>query len=280
MLGPPLFLFPKPLSPSCQPLPFPSSTLFLIQPLPLQISSLFLWFPGHASSPNPSLMLHPEPCPKVTTSVCQTISPSFQEPHPPSGSHILESEEEELELEEVGPSQVPTLAPVTYWRTMGGNTDPTWHPLPQAVVKDLMKAIQEYRHECPYFQGLLSTNLTGNVVVPFDLKQLFRCLTNKTEYKFWESTWKDLLWNALPGISGDPTTASDGRGNAITLDHLCGEGQWALAPTQASDIPAPTLEIMKNLAEKAFLGLRPSDLVPKYSEVKQGPSEPYTRFIE
>lgn len=70
---------------------------------------------------------------------------------------------------------------------------PTWHPLSQSVVKDLLKVLQECGHKSPYFQGLLNTNLSRSVIIPMDLKQLFRSICNKTEYKLWEATWKASL---------------------------------------------------------------------------------------
>lgn len=113
----------------------------------------------------------------------------------------------------------------------------TWHPLSQSVVKDLLKVLRECRRESRYFKGFLNTKLSGSVVVPAVLKQLFRSLCNKMEYKLWETTWKALLRDALPGLLKRPDTSADGRGNEITMDHICGEGQWVLAQTQAANLP-------------------------------------------
>lgn len=112
------------------------------------------------------------------------------------------------------------------------------------------------------------------------MKKLFRSLCNKTEYKLWEATWKDALKDKLPGLLRKPNTATDERGNEITLDHLCGEVQWATPQTQASDIPIPILNIIRDAAEKAFLDIQPSGPLLPYHMIMQGPSEPFVQFVE
>ncbi|TRZ18665.1 hypothetical protein HGM15179_008418 [Zosterops borbonicus] len=235
----------------------------------------------------------------VTSSECQTTPPDSRRPRlassshglkarPDSGSHTLpsdshdcNSEEDELEPGNSGPSQIPSLEPVIYRRSKGGNVISTsWQPIPQHAVQDLCKALKEYGHYSPYFRGLLNAQLTGMTAVPADLKHLFRCLTNSTEYKLCEASWKDLLKRALQSLLADPTTAMDEKGVKLTLDHLSGDGQWVLAPTQASDIPIPVLDKVKHTAEKAFLGMQPPDPPPAYSTIFQGPAEPYTQIAE
>lgn len=146
--------------------------------------------------------------------------------------------------------------------------------------KDLVKALKEYRRDSLYFQGLLKAQLAGIVAVPFDLKHLFCCLTNKTEYKLWKVMWKDLLKNALPSLLKDPETTRDGNGDALTLDHLSGEGEWTAASDQAAGIPKPILEQITEAAERAFLEMQPLGPLPPYSEIFQGATEPYVQFVE
>lgn len=78
----------------------------------------------------------------------------------------------------------------------------------------------------------------------------------------------------------DPATALDEKGNPVTLHHLIGEGQWALAPTQASDIPVPVLEKIKEAAQLAFFSRQPSGPLPHHSKIFQGPNELFIKFIE
>lgn len=134
----------------------------------------------------------------------------------------------------------------------------------QHVVKDLVKALKEYGCDSPYFQGLLNAQLARMVAVPFDLKHLFKCLHSKTEYVLWRATWKELLKDTLLSLLEDPDTAVDIHGDEITLKHLMGEGKWAMAVRQASDILRPVLEKVTQLAEKAFLEMRLSGPLPYY----------------
>ncbi|TRZ10889.1 hypothetical protein HGM15179_016217 [Zosterops borbonicus] len=211
----------------------------------------------------------PEPCPSSGSHA------------PPSGSHGWDPEGDGPEAGSPDPGSVPTLTPVTYRGSRGGrNTTATWRPLPQGVIKDLMKTPCEYGCDSPYFQGLLSSSLAGQVVVPFDLKQLFRCLSNKTEYKLWEATWKDLLGRTLPSLLKDPTTSTDNGGDPITIEHLMGEGEWKSASDQAEDILEGVLEIIKEKAQTTFCEMRPAGPLTPYSEVFQGPTEPFVSFVE
>ncbi|TRZ10900.1 hypothetical protein HGM15179_016202 [Zosterops borbonicus] len=189
---------------------------------------------SHGMSPPPP----PYPAPKQFTPSRTTTPnapplewpvplPSSGSHAPPSGSHGGGPGGEESEPRSPDPGSVPTLTPVTYRRNRGGQTTTaTWRPLPQGMVKDLMKALQEYGHDSLFFQGLLSSSLAGLVVVPQDLRQLFRCFSSKTEFKLWEATWKDLLRHTLPSLLKDPATSTDNGGDPITMDHLVGEGDW------------------------------------------------------
>ncbi|TRZ11914.1 hypothetical protein HGM15179_015185 [Zosterops borbonicus] len=143
-----------------------------------------------------------------------------------------------------------------------------------------MKTLREYGRDSPYFQGLLESSLAGQVVVPYDLKQLFRCLSNKTEFKLWQSTWKDLLGRSLPSMLRDPVTATDNGGDPITLEHLMGEGEWKSASDQAENIPEGVLEVIKEKAKVAFCEMRPAGPLQPYDEILQGPTEPFVAFVE
>ncbi|RMC20786.1 hypothetical protein DUI87_01638 [Hirundo rustica rustica] len=118
-------------------------------------------------------------------------------------------------------SLIPTLAPVTYRSSRGGqNTKAIYHPFPQATIRDLCKAPKEYGKDSPYFWGLLKADLSGAETLPADLKQLFSCLLNSTEYRLWEEAWKQLLRDALPGLLDNIETMVDGHGNPLTFEHL------------------------------------------------------------
>lgn len=77
-----------------------------------------------------------------------------------------------------------------------------------------------------------------------------------------------------------PAIAADENRMELIIDHLCGEGLWTLAPTQASDIPIPILERVKQAAERAFLSMQPFGPLPPYSKIMQGPNEPHVPIVE
>ncbi|RMC09851.1 hypothetical protein DUI87_13638 [Hirundo rustica rustica] len=203
---------------------------------------------------------------------------------PPPGSHSLEPERVGLEpvsTEAQLPPPIPSLAPVTYKASRGGhNIRAVHHPFSQATIRDLCKAHRDYGRDSPYFRGLLRSNLEGAVVIPADLKQLFSCLMDSTEFKLWEAVWKQLLKEALPGLLINPETAVDENGSALTLEHLTGEGKWVDPADQASYIPIKALNLVREHAVTAFFGMMPEGPVVPYYKIIQGTKEPFTKFVE
>ncbi|RMC13221.1 hypothetical protein DUI87_10755 [Hirundo rustica rustica] len=178
------------------------------------------------------------------------------------------------------PSPIPSLAPVVFKNTRGGHVRPVYHPFPQSLIKDLCKAHKDYGRESPYFRGLLRSDLCATAVTPADLKQLFSCLMNSTEFQLWEAAWRRLLGDALPGLLVDPETAIDEEGNALTLDHLVGEGRWVAPTDQATTIPPKALHVSRDTAITAFFGMAPDGPIVPYSKIFQGPKESFTSFVE
>ncbi|RMC20176.1 hypothetical protein DUI87_01022 [Hirundo rustica rustica] len=177
-------------------------------------------------------------------------------------------------------SLIPTLAPVTYRSSRGGqNTRAIYHPFPQATIRDLCKAHKGYGKDSPYFRGLLKADLSGAETLPADLKQLFSCLLNSTEYRLWEGAWRQLLRDALPGLLDNIETMVDGHGNPLTFEHLVGEGQWMKATDHVA-LPQKCLNMVKEAALTAFFTMQPHGPVVPYSEIRQGQSESFTDFVE
>ncbi|TRZ17402.1 hypothetical protein HGM15179_009705 [Zosterops borbonicus] len=202
-IPPPLILLIILPTPSCpQPLPFPRN--FLCPSLP----------------PYPA----PKPASCVSPPTNETTPPEWPKPLPTSGSHALPSgshgegaEGEELEARSAGPDDIPFLTLVNYQRTTGGgHTIAIWRALLQRVVKDRMKALKEYGHESPYFQGMLSSTLAGSVVVPFDLKQLSSCLSSCDTGSFPGLTTGLDIESSSAGL----TTENLARTGHVFDDHL------------------------------------------------------------
>ncbi|RMC21372.1 hypothetical protein DUI87_02234 [Hirundo rustica rustica] len=151
---------------------------------------------------------------------------------------------------------------------------------PQSTIRDLCKAHRDYGRDSPYFRGFLRSDLDAAVVIPADLKQLFSCLLDSTEFKLWVAAWRQQLREALPSLLRDPETAVDDNGNPLTLEHLMGEGRWADPSDQTSDIPIKALQIAREHAVSAFFGMVPDGPVVPYYKIMQGAKESFTKFVE
>ncbi|RMC13411.1 hypothetical protein DUI87_10949 [Hirundo rustica rustica] len=173
------------------------------------------------------------------------------------------------------------VSPVVYKGSRGGQrVRAIHHPFPQSTIRDLCKAHRDYGRDSPYFRGLLRSDLDAAVVIPADLKQLFSCLLDSTEFKLWVAAWRQQLREALPSLLRDPETAVDDNGNPLTLEHLMGEGRWADPSDQASDIPIKALQIAREHAVSAFFGMVPDGPVVPYYKIMQGAKESFTKFVE
>ncbi|RMC20668.1 hypothetical protein DUI87_01520 [Hirundo rustica rustica] len=170
---------------------------------------------------------------------------------------------------------IPTLAPVTFRNARGGNNRAEYHPFPRATIKEICKAHRIYGRDGPYFRGLLKADLSAEEVVPADLKYLFSCLLNPTEYILWVTAWKRLLQEALPGLLNHVNTRVDAQGIPLTLDHLAGEGQWAEATDQVV-IPVQCLHVVRETALTAFFSMQTQGPAISYSKIRQGQIYPYT----
>ncbi|RMC22112.1 hypothetical protein DUI87_02985 [Hirundo rustica rustica] len=102
----------------------------------------------------------------------------------------------------------------------GSRSERSITPFPQSTIRDLCKAHRDYGRDSPYFRGLLRSDLDAAVIIPADLKQLFSCLLDSTEFKLWVAAWRQQLREALPSLLRDPETAVDDNGNPLTLEHL------------------------------------------------------------
>ncbi|RMC20962.1 hypothetical protein DUI87_01816 [Hirundo rustica rustica] len=179
------------------------------------------------------------------------------------------------------PSPVPSVSPVVYKGSRGGhNVRAVHHPFSQATIRDLCKAHWDYGRDSPYFRGLLRSNLEAAVVIPADLRQLFSCLLDSTEFKLWEAAWRQLLREALPSLLADPETAIDENGNALTLEHLMGEGRWTDPTDQVSGIPIKALQTIREHAVTAFFSMVPDGPIIPYYKIVQGTKEAFTKFVE
>nr|XP_041567254.1 uncharacterized protein LOC121468155 isoform X2 [Taeniopygia guttata] len=67
----------------------------------------------------------------------------------------------------------------------------------------------------------------------------------------------------------------------LSVDHLCGQAEWADGVRQAVEIPWGALHEVVKAAEKAFLNLKPKGQVQNYLKITQSPTEPFMElFVE
>ncbi|XP_023801156.1 uncharacterized protein LOC111942207 [Cyanistes caeruleus] len=87
-------------------------------------------------------------------------------------------------------------------------------------------------------------------MVPHDLKELFACLLSPADYRLWKQRWKKSLETILPELLRSEESAVDADENPLSIDHLCGEGNWGKPEEQARVLPQPVLAKITEAAEK------------------------------
>ncbi|XP_064263334.1 uncharacterized protein LOC135293271 [Passer domesticus] len=164
---------------------------------------------------------------------------------------------------------------------MGGGNQPQWSPFPHHSIKELCKAQKDFSRESEYFRGILRATLSDTVVTPADLRRLFSCLLNPTEFLVWEKHWQREIGKILPSLRENQVTATDLQGGVLTTDHLCGTGAWQDGQAQAWYVPVEALKEGAKAAERAFFTLR-SLVAPltSYMKIIQESNEPFLSFVE
>lgn len=162
-------------------------------------------------------------------------------------------------------------APVIYNRQ---GASPRWEPFSIATLKDLGKAAKEFGQNSSYFKSVLNATLDGTTLVPADLKSIFSNLLDEPEFLVWERMWKKMIKGLLDIYLRDQRKAF------LTMDHLCGEGDFKKGQDQEDTIPAEVLDDLKGAARSAFFGMPIPDVPSKkYASIVQEPGENFRDFV-
>ncbi|RMB95948.1 hypothetical protein DUI87_27588 [Hirundo rustica rustica] len=161
--------------------------------------------------------------------------------------------------------------PVTY---DAHDANPKWERLDREVVRDLMKAVRDNGLGSPYFKQLLKGTFNIYDLTPFDLRSLATMILSDSQFILWEAKWRKIL--------NDYRIKYQGGANAgFTVAQLAGDPPLDSAARQASFLPRDVLTDIKDAARKAMVQIPPAGVTESlFTDVKQGPSEPFASFID
>ncbi|XP_058701334.1 endogenous retrovirus group K member 113 Gag polyprotein-like [Poecile atricapillus] len=117
-------------------------------------------------------------------------------------------------------------------------------------------------------------------MVPHDLKELFSCLLSSADFRLWKQGWKRSLETILPELLHSNETADDADGVPLTLEHLCGEGDWDKPEEQARVLPRTVIKKIMETAEKVFYTLPEEGPQVNLMSIYQLPDEPFNKFVD
>ncbi|RMC03408.1 hypothetical protein DUI87_20605 [Hirundo rustica rustica] len=161
--------------------------------------------------------------------------------------------------------------PVTY---DAHDANPKWERLDREVVRDLMKAVRDNGLGSPYFKQLLKGTFNIYDLTPFDLRSLATMILSDSQFILWEAQWRKIL--------NDYRIKYQGGANAgFTVAQLAGDPPLDSAARQDSFLPRDVLTDIKDAARKAMVQIPPAGVTESlFTDVKQGPSEPFASFID
>ncbi|XP_059341254.1 endogenous retrovirus group K member 24 Gag polyprotein-like [Ammospiza nelsoni] len=154
------------------------------------------------------------------------------------------------------------------------NENPKWRPLTYDAIKDLRQAVKEDGLGSLYFQQLIKITFYFYDLVPHDCRRLASLILTDEQFQEWDARWRRALAQLRNGYAGGPRAA-------LTPAQLAGDEPHASPEHQAAELPRDVIADIKEAARNAILQIQPEG-TPEvfYTEVKQGPSEPFISFID
>ncbi|XP_014109964.1 PREDICTED: endogenous retrovirus group K member 18 Pol protein-like [Pseudopodoces humilis] len=153
-------------------------------------------------------------------------------------------------------------------------------PFNYQVIKDICKIKNYFGRDSEVLRGIIRTTLKSQDLIPADIKDLFRCLLTPSEYDLWESLWKRSLTKLLAELKQSNQNAHDTENNEITLEHLCGEGNWINPANQVRVLTKFVADKVCDVAENIFNQLPTADIQVSYVSINQFPCESFLQFVD
>ncbi|XP_033368457.1 uncharacterized protein LOC117244011 [Parus major] len=172
-----------------------------------------------------------------------------------------------------------TAAPVVYNNSRGAMRL-QHQPFSYQVIKDICKIKNYFGRDSEVLRGIIRTTLKSQDLIPADIKDLFRCLLTPSEYDLWESLWKRSLTKLLAELKQSNQNAHDTEYNEITLEHLCGEGNWINPADQVKILTKFVADKVCDVAENIFNQLPTVDIQVSYVIINQLPCESFLQFVD
>uniref|UniRef100_A0A8B9U473 CCHC-type domain-containing protein n=1 Tax=Anas zonorhyncha TaxID=75864 RepID=A0A8B9U473_9AVES len=144
------------------------------------------------------------------------------------------------------------------------------------LIKELRKAVSTHGLRAPFTQSLLEYVMAGQLLVPYDCRQIAALILTPKHKLLWEQTWEaGCRLAALGNMQRQPGDPLRGAG----VPQLMGTGPF-LDPRLQARLNAAILRQAASLALQAMLKLPGAgEAEPPFTSVRQRLTEPYMRFI-
>lgn len=157
------------------------------------------------------------------------------------------------------------------------NSPNEYHAFQWDLIKELRKTVTTYGLHAPFTQSLLENVMTGQLLVPYDCRQIATMILTPTQKLLWEQKWKEGCETAaLQNLERQPGDPLMGAG----IPQLMGT-EPLLDPRLQARLNDAVLQQSASLALQAMLKLSEVGKVePSFTNIKQQVSELYMQFID
>ncbi|XP_068279049.1 endogenous retrovirus group K member 24 Gag polyprotein-like [Nyctibius grandis] len=170
--------------------------------------------------------------------------------------------------------QFQTINPMAFSVVIDQNGDNMWEALDWKMIKEAKTALTQYGLKSPYAQSILQHIFSAHLLTPYDTKMLITALLTPSQqiqfFQHWHSACKAAA--VIPSQHNDPLFG-------IRAEVLIGTGDYASTVVQLQ-LPAAALQLSQDLAFRALSSIHDEKAAPAFTNVKQGPTEPYGKFID
>ncbi|XP_010219225.1 PREDICTED: endogenous retrovirus group K member 9 Gag polyprotein-like [Tinamus guttatus] len=149
-----------------------------------------------------------------------------------------------------------------------------WEALNWKIVKELKSAVTQYGLKSAYTALVIQQIFSAHTFTPYDAGMLIQTILPLSQQLQFVDEWKNLC-DAAVAVQRQQNDPLFG----VTTEMLMGTSPFCNAERQAR-LRVEALRLSLELALKALLAVHDEKVAPAFMSIRQGPTEPYSQFID
>ncbi|XP_065608737.1 endogenous retrovirus group K member 113 Gag polyprotein-like [Cyrtonyx montezumae] len=149
-----------------------------------------------------------------------------------------------------------------------------WESHDWKLLQQARKTVTEYGLKSEASKQIIQWIFTADVLLPLDVKNIARLLLTPSELLLFNQEWADRA-GKVTATTRQPNDPLYG----LTTDMLIGAGQYSSGEVQLT-FPRNFHQLSAQLALEAIFAIPAGKREPAFASVRQGVTEPFTRFVD